>query len=347
MTGSRQKQTQSELEHGGRLDDAAARYGGDPSAWIDLSTGLNPWPWPVPDLAPEVWQRLPDAGASDHAIEAARTYYRAPAEAFIVAANGSQALIQAMPRAFDPCSVAVVGFTYREHTRCWALAGHDVASVDGIADIGTDARVVVLTNPNNPDGTVTPRETLLALADELDRRSGLLVVDEAFCDVVPEASVADCAGRSSLCVLRSFGKFFGLGGVRAGFALGDATLGAALESIVGPWATSGPALEIAARALSDSSWQQDARRRLADARQRLERTLQNEGLDIVGGTDLFVLAACGDAADLHERLCTGRILTRRFPEKPDWLRFGLPPDDAASERLARVLREARSAVAAE
>ncbi len=347
MTTNRNDQFTPKLEHGGRLDDAAARFGGELSDWIDLSTGLNPWPWPVPDLAPEVWHRLPDAGANRTAVEAARSYYRAPADVFIVSANGSQALIQALPRTFEPGRVAVVGFTYREHARCWALAGHDVETVDSIAAIGADTRVVVVTNPNNPDGTVTAREALLALADELESRSGLLVVDEAFCDVMPGASIADRAGHSGLCVLRSFGKFFGLGGVRAGFALCGGDLGGKLESIVGPWAISGPALAISIDALSDRSWQEETRKRLAAARQRLERTLSSKGLTVVGGTDLFVLAACDDAADLHERLCAAHILTRRFAERPEWLRFGLPPDEAAHERLARVLREARSAVAAE
>ncbi len=347
MTKGKHERSQLNLEHGGRLDAAIAQFGGDPSEWIDLSTGLNPWPWPVSHLAPEVWQRLPDADMTRRAVEAARGCYGAPPDAFVLTANGSQALIQALPRTIDRCRVAIVGFTYGEHARCWQLAGHEVETADTIEGISSDARVVVVTNPNNPDGAVMAPDALLALADDLESRSGLLVVDEAFCDVVPEASVAGHAGRPGLCVLRSFGKFFGLGGVRAGFALCDAGLGARLESIVGPWATSGPALAIAAQALSDTSWQQETRGYLAEARQRLERTLQGEGLDIVGGTDLFVLAGCDAAVDLHKRLCAEHILTRRFDDNPNWLRFGLPPDEASHERLALVLRGARSAVAAE
>ena len=347
MTANRNDRFTPKPEHGGRLDDAVARFGGEISDWIDLSTGLNPWAWPVPDLAPGVWRRLPDAAAHRDAAEAARSYYRAPSDASIVAANGSQALIQALPRIFEPGRVAVVGFTYREHARCWALAGHEVETVETIAGARTQPRIVIVTNPNNPDGKVTGREALLAVSGELARRAGLLVVDEAFCDVMPQASVADRAGHPGLCILRSFGKFFGLGGVRAGFALCEAGLGAELENIVGPWATSGPALEIAARAFADVSWQHETRQRLADARQRLEQTLYGAGLDIVGGADLFVLAACGDAADLHRRLCAAEILTRRFAGKPDWLRFGLPRDEEAHERLACALRDARGAVAAQ
>jgi hypothetical protein len=48
------------LEHGGRLRAAAQRYGIALADWVDLSTGINPQPYPVPPLAPEVWQRLPE-----------------------------------------------------------------------------------------------------------------------------------------------------------------------------------------------------------------------------------------------------------------------------------------------
>ena len=60
------------LEHGGRLRVAARRFGIPLSDWVDLSTGINPQPYPVPPLAPEVWLRLPE---TDDGLEAAAARY--------------------------------------------------------------------------------------------------------------------------------------------------------------------------------------------------------------------------------------------------------------------------------
>lgn len=337
----------SQLEHGGRLDEAVARFGGRREDWLDLSTGLNPWPWPVPDLAPHLWARLPEAAAEHRTADAARACYGVPGDEAVVVANGSQALIQVLPRCIAPTRVAVTGFTYKEHARCWALAGHDVVAIESIEAADETMQVIIVTNPNNPDGSVTPREVLVETADRLAARGGLLVVDEAFCDVTPEASVARAAGRRGLCVLRSLGKFFGLGGVRVGFALCARELGDRITGVVGPWATSGPALEIAALALTDRPWQAATRRRLAGERRLLSDMLGRCGLDIVGATDLYVLARCTDAGRLWDELAAAHILTRRFPENRRWLRFGLPADEHARARLADALRGRGAALAAE
>lgn len=330
------------LIHGGRLDEAMARFGGRRENWLDLSTGINPWPWPVPELAPEAWARLPDAAAVSAAMEAARRCYGAPGEAHIVVGNGSQALIQALPLCVAPASVAVVGPTYGEHERCWKLAGHRVATVPDLgAAAGAD--VVVVVNPNNPDGRRTDPAELLKYADRLGRRGGLLAVDEAFADVTPEISVADAAGRPGLCVLRSFGKFFGLAGARVGFALCDAGIGSKLEARLGPWSTSGVALEVAARALSDENWIAATRGRLAREAKALRREVEGCDLEVAGSTDLYVLVECPDADALWRLLCEAHILTRQFAQRRRWLRLGLPANAKASDRLSGALASTVSA----
>jgi cobalamin biosynthetic protein CobC len=60
------------LEHGGRLREAARRYGIPLDAWLDLSTGINPGPWPVPAIPVSAWARLPED--DDGLIDAARAY---------------------------------------------------------------------------------------------------------------------------------------------------------------------------------------------------------------------------------------------------------------------------------
>lgn len=322
-------------DHGGALDQAIARWGGVRSDWIDLSTGINPWPYPVPALPADAWTRLPDEAALSDLVDAARRFYGAPATADIVVAPGSQALIQLLPRLVARTRVAVLGPTYGEHARCWALAGHDVEAVETIDR--SSAPIMVLVNPNNPDGRCWAPDRLVALAARQAARGGMLIVDEAFIEVAPHAGLVPCAGMPGLVVLRSFGKFFGLAGLRLGFAFGPAGLIGQLDAAFGPWAVAGPALEIGRIALSDPAWSAAMRTRLAMAARTLDAALSAAGLERLGGTDLYRLVGSAEAGRLADRLGRHHILVRRFAGHPHWLRFGLPPDDGAMMRLQAAL----------
>ncbi|PWC31456.1 L-threonine-O-3-phosphate decarboxylase [Azospirillum sp. TSO35-2] len=322
--------------HGGDLDGARAAFPGAPQPWVDLSTGINPWPYPLPPVAAEAWTRLPGRGAEAALRQAAADGYGARSAELVAAASGSQALIQLLPRLRPPGRVAVCGPTYAEHARCWALAGHTVIDAKGpeAAD-GVDVLVVV--NPNNPDGRRVAPERLLDLADRQAARGGWLVVDEAFADTRPDGSVAPFVGRPGLVVLRSFGKFFGLAGLRLGIALAAADVAAALRAAIGPWAVSGPGLSIATAALGDHGWIAATRARLAREAAELDRTLDAAGLRVVGGTELFRLVEDARAPALYRTLGAAGILVRRFDHRPDWLRFGLPGTPAEKERLRGAL----------
>jgi cobalamin biosynthetic protein CobC len=328
------------IDHGGQIEAATAAFGRPAEGWLDLSTGINPWPYPVPSLPASLWSRLPDADLFQAGRRAARAYYGAPEAAGIVEGAGSQALIQALPRLIPATRVAVLGFTYAEHARCWRAAGHQVTEASGVDGIG-GAGVLVLANPNNPDGRLMEPAELARLADALSERSGLLVIDEAFADVTPRHSLAPLAGRPGLCLLRSFGKFFGLAGLRLGHALTTPGLAGALEAHLGPWRVSGPALEIGRQAMHDNAWIAATRLHLAEAAARIDRLLVGAGLTVLGGTHLFRLVKLPDAQALHGALAHRGILTRRFTARPDWLRFGLPPDEGGWRRLEIALDQAR------
>jgi cobalamin biosynthetic protein CobC len=175
---------------------------------------------------------------------------------------------------------------------------------------------------------------LIALGKALHTRGGLLVIDEAFMDVAPaDYSVAGDVGRGNIVVLRSFGKFFGLAGMRLGFALAAPPLAARLAALLGPWAVSGPALAVGAEALADRAWIDTTRRDLATAAARLDAILSGAGLGIEGGTALFRLARTRDADALFQHLGRAGILTRIFPDHAAWLRFGLPASEPDWRRL--------------
>ncbi|MFQ5955862.1 MAG: threonine-phosphate decarboxylase CobD [Kiloniellales bacterium] len=331
------EETPEMVVHGGDTQWAERLFGRPPDGWLDLSTGINPFPYPVDGLPADTWTRLPDSGADRALRQAAADYYGVGDPALVVAAPGSQALIQWLPRLRPRSRVAVLGPTYGEHARAWANAGHAVDTVADPDEPGPGVDVLVVTNPNNPDGRCYPPGHLMAIADRLARRGGLLVVDEAFADLDPGASVAPSAGAPGLMVLRSFGKFFGLAGLRLGFGLAAPAPITELRDALGPWAVSGPAAHIATRAFRDGAWIAATRIKLAEGAARLDALLEDAGLAVAGGTALYRLVTGVDAPDLFVRLGRRGILVRHFPEQPEWLRFGLPGDDRGYARLAEAL----------
>lgn len=325
------------MKHGGDLGEAKSRHGEGPPDWLDLSTGINPLPWPVPaGLLAHGIGRLPAARDLAELLEAAREAYRVPDGSGIVAAPGTQALIQWLPRLAPPGGVAILGPTYSEHALAWAGAGREVRDAREIGQL-VGSRNVVLVRPNNPDGGLPPAAEVLALADRVARDDGWVVVDESFADTVPEEGLAPRIGERPVILLRSFGKFFGLAGLRLGFAIGPDALVGRLRVALGPWAVAGPALAIGAAALRDRHWIAETRGRLERDAAALDRVLSGAGLVPLGGTSLFRLVRHADARQVHERLAQAHIWCRRFEDRPDLLRFGLPPDAAGLARLADAL----------
>lgn len=308
-------------DHGGDLASAQRRFGPPPSpGWLDLSTGISPFPYPHLDFDRTALARLPDRAAIDRLLAAARSYYRVPDGAKIVAAAGTQQIIQILPHVIPGQRVFVSVPTYSEHEIAWRRAGRTVVAAP-------PADIAVIVTPNNPDGRI---------ADRLPDAS-TVIVDEAFGDVAPETSSVAKTPSGRVIVLKSFGKFFGLAGLRLGFCIGAPSLIDRLEDDLGPWAVSGPAIEIGTRALSDQAWIAAMRDNLAAARWDLERVLTAAGLEIVGGTDLFVLVSTPAARSVYVHLGRAGILVRAFADRADWLRIGLPGSKANLARLESAL----------
>ncbi|MBK1667258.1 threonine-phosphate decarboxylase [Rhodovibrio sodomensis] len=335
------------VAHGGNLADARASYGTPEAGWLDLSTGINPHPYPLPELPRDLWTALPQADAEAALIQAAADAYGAPSAATVVPAPGTQALIQLLPRVLGSDRAAVVGPTYGEYAPAWRAAGATVEAVGdleaGLTALAGAARpALVVCNPNNPDGRTWSPDRLIDLAGTLAAHGGTVVVDEAFADVVPEVSVTHAADRPGLVVLRSFGKFFGLAGLRLGFALAPGTLARAIGDALGPWAVAGPAIALGRTALADRAWQTAMRARLASEAGALDDLLAGAGLTPAGGTSLYRLVEHADAAGWHDRLARLGIWVRAFPDRPSRLRVGLPGDERGWQRLAAALGPART-----
>jgi cobalamin biosynthetic protein CobC len=325
------------LLHGGDLTAARRLFPDAPEPFIDLSTGINPHSYPVPQLSSDLFARLPEPAALGRLAAAAAKAYGAASPDQVAAAPGTQILLPMVAALIPPGRAAVLGPTYAEHVRVLARAGHSAKEVNDIDQlVGADIAIIV--NPNNPDGRIVSRALLLAFAEEQKRHGGLLVADEAFVDVAPAGtSLGGDVGRGNIVVLRSFGKFFGLAGLRLGFALAASEIAARLNTSLGPWAVAGPAIAIGESALADASWATLTRGSLRQDALRLDGILTNAGVEIVGGTSLFRLVRAQAAPELFHHLGRAGILVRRFPEQPVWLRFGLPGSEDAWRRLRTAL----------
>lgn len=322
------------LEHGGKLMQAAHQYHIPLDEWLDLSTGINPSPWPAMQVATEAWSRLPEE--EDGLIQAASLYYGGQPP---LAVAGSQAAIQALPRLRQPSSqIAILNPAYAEHRHAWQATGFTVtrlsaAEIDAAIE---EHDVILLVNPNNPSGECFSIEQCLHWHHRLQQRGGWLVVDEAFIDTTPAQSLVPYSHQTGLIVLRSLGKFFGLAGARVGFVFAESTLLTQLAELLGPWPISGPSRSVAQRALQDRQWQAATRTQLRAQGQRLQQLLSHHGLTPSGGTSLFQWIKTANAALIHQQLARQGILTRLFRD-PSSIRFGLPASEQQWSRLEQAL----------
>jgi cobalamin biosynthesis protein CobC len=316
-------------EHGGDIDVARARFGG--TDWIDLSTGINRVPYPLPPLPREAWTALPTRAAMTGLLAAASAAYGSDAPMLAVA--GAQAAIQMIPRLAAPGRARILAPTFNEHAAALRATGWDVAEVATLSELER-ADLAVVVNPNNPDGRSHAPETLEALSHQVGR----LVVDECFADTRPELSLVQRADQERLLVLRSFGKFYGLAGVRLGFVIGCERDIAALSEMAGPWPISGAAIVIGQAALTDRAWAEATMKRLRCEVVRMDDLARSAGWKPLGGTELFRLYDTPDATLAQNRLASQQIWSRIFSFSAHYLRLGLPGNPAEWSRLAAALR---------
>lgn len=299
-------------DHGGGVDAAIEMWGGRRDEWLDLSTGINPVPYPIGAISAPAWNDLPDQRTLSELERAARSFWNVPQEAAVLAANGASALIARMPEIAQD-GAYIPGPTYNEHAAAFRQMGKTVS--DGDRSLQTHIYV----HPNNPDGRVVDAGVLQ------NRR--LTIIDESFCDVTPALSLIEHSSKKGVLILKSFGKFWGLAGLRLGFVIGDPELVASLRERLGPWSVSGPALEIGARALCDHEWAGRTRERLAEDAARLDALMSANGATPLGGTTLFRLYDTESAEGWRNHLAKGKVLSRIFPYSSRWVRLGLPHPD--------------------
>ncbi len=314
------------------MGEAAKLFPDAPLPWIDLSTGINPHAWDGPRAEFAALQRLPDPTETAALEQAAAASFGVDASR-IAAVPGAESGLRLLPHLTGAASVGILSPTYGGHAEAWAAAGREIhvaATVEALP--ATEALVIV--NPNNPDGRIIPAETLTSLVTD----SRVLIVDESFGEITPHLSVAGAA-NDRLIVLRSFGKFFGLAGVRLGFVIAGPAIIAGVRATFGDWPVSAEALAAGTAAYRNREWADATRARLQQDAERMDAMLAQAGLELLGGTDLFRLCATPHAVKWFEHLARHGMLVRPFAQQPNWLRFGFPGTEAAWQRLQTALQQ--------
>jgi len=332
------------MQHGGDLSRAMELYGGEREDWLDLSTGINQNPWPIDAKIPDdqnllkSLHHLPAQLNLSHLLNAARGFFQAPQDAAIVAASGVQTLIQWLAYLAPHGTTAILGPTYCEYNKCWSVAARDLELLHDPETLGDNHRHIICVNPNNPDGRLLSFDQLKTLAEKIKARDGWLIIDESFIDPMPDKSAIPLCVEFPVLILRSFGKFFGLPGLRLGFLIAQDEITTHFRQRLGPWPVSSEALVIGAAAYADAPWAADTRKTLAIMADKLATVLTRANLKISGGTSLFQLVSTPTAKDLHHHLATRHIWSRSFDHDATLLRFGVPASENDLMRLEDALR---------
>lgn len=308
------------FRHGGRLREAMAAYPDAPRPWLDLSTGINPEPWSGQRAPADALRRLPDPHELTELETVAARAFGVADPGRVAATSGAEAALRLLPGLIGGGQAALLAPIYGGHTESWSGASL-VTSLDDPKAIAAD--VLVLVNPNNPDGRRIEREALAVLASKRSDAGQWTLVDESFGEVAPELSVAGLE-IDRLVTLRSFGKFYGLPGVRLGFLIGNKIFAREFRVLLGDWPVGADALAMGREAYADDAWRVRTRMWLKAQAAAVDMALTEAGLTPLGGCDLFRWVEAPDAHDLFAQLCAQGVLTRPFAERPDRLRFGLP-----------------------
>ena len=321
----------SNPQHGGNISQISALFPNAPLPFIDLSTGITPYGYKLGAPQKEWQHRLAEQAEVEQAHAAAAHYYGAKA----VLAPGMQPLMFALAclrlKEHGPTKIGVFSPSYSEHARVWSGVGHTLATPD-------EGDVVIICNPNNPDGKIIPPAKLLLLAEKLATRGGWLIVDEAFMDMTPELSIISAVTtHNNVVVMRSTGKFFGIAGMRVSCAIAPAAWREWLRVAVGPWPLTTQACRQLPVMWHDKKWATLMRAQLKKEA-AIWRDLLAHYFVLIGHTDLFTLVESGKAANFHHRLMEHGILVRKFEHHPEWLRFGLP-EFTHHERIKNALED--------
>ena len=308
-------------EHGGDLDRAVMEFGGKKSEWIDLSTGINPNFYPVDSIENIDIHTLPSKDDIKNLKDVAKKFYHT--NGFLNVLSGAQAAINLLPYLFPSGDVSIIEPTYNEYKQTFLNTNWKVNIVHNLKKM-EGSTIAIICNPNNPDGKIFYQDDLIKLSKKVD----LLVIDESFMDLYPSLSMSNIINKNTknIIILKSFGKFFGLAGVRLGFIISGKDISEKIENLIGPWQVSNPAIIAGIQALKDDVWIKNNIQKLKKYAYKLDILANQLNWRLVGGTYLYRLYETDSSIETQKKLAQKKIWSRIFSYSNNWIRLGIPSE---------------------
>ena len=223
--------------------------------------------------------------------------------------------------------------------------GHDLPAM--LAAITPQTRIVFVANPNNPTGTLAPREELIRLVNEVPDHV-LLVMDEAYIefldDPVDLVPLIRLGTRKNLLLMRTFSKIYGLAGLRVGYGIGAPELVAALEKIRQPFNVNLLAQTGALAALDDAEHVRKTRQNNVSGLEFFGKELRALKLEYVPSAANFILIRTGKGRQVFNAMQQLGVITRPMDgyQLPEWIRISIGTM-AENQRCLAVLKQVLAA----
>ena len=323
--------TKINIQHGGDIDLAIKKYGGQRKDWIDLSTGINRTSYPWQESVKVHLRDLPGSKLLMSLEEAASRAYKIAVATETVAISGAQQIINLLPIHLKKySSVAILGPTYNEYEKAFKSSNLRTNTVAEISNLSCND-IAIIVNPNNPTGKVITEEEL----EDLSKKVEILIIDESF----KMFSSRKTQNLDNLIQINSLGKFFGLAGVRLGFVSGPSDFIKSVRKMLGPWPISSLAAEIGLVALSDKIWISQMEKILLAGSTALHAACNSKNWRLVGKTNLFHTYATSNCFEVEEQFAAHGIWVRTFDYSETWVRIGIPTSEYELTRVKKALSQ--------
>ncbi|MDT3428929.1 threonine-phosphate decarboxylase [Paenibacillus forsythiae] len=320
--------------HGGDLATAEELFGVPVRQMLDFSANINPMGPPpgLKDILLAEWEGLvhyPDPESRELRSAISQKYNIDPSS--ILVGNGAAEVIDLIVRGFKPGKVAVVDPAFREYAEASLKAGAEMLPVPASAEDAfaipveallaacEEADLLFVGQPNNPTGQWLDREAVARLADTAATHQTVVVLDEAFIDFFEDESelsfIREAANSRHVIVIRSMTKFYGIPGLRLGYAVAHPDNISFLRRLQVPWSVNYLAQKAGVFALNQTGYEERTKQLVALERSWLTEELRSIGCQPFPGKANFMLvrtSRSGPAAEeLQHTLGKQGILIRR------------------------------------
>ncbi len=342
-------------------EDIAARYGVPAEQVVNLNSNENPYPLPESVIeaiagAAARASRYPNP-AYPELKRCIASYLGTEPECIALGAGAGELISHVCTLFIEPLDRVLIPVpTYTMYAFYSMLRDASVELLepeegvypapDSIAERADDARLVFLCSPNNPTGGVIEADEVLEIAEAAE----VVVVDEAYAEFCCGSMIEHLQDAENLIVLRSFSKFFGLAGLRVGYAVASEKTAAMLEKIRNPFCVSRVAEAAAIAALREAEHFRRTAERLARERERLR-----EGLGALPGVEVYpswanfllVRLLSRSADEVYTHLLKRGIIVRKVSGMPglrgEYLRISVGTEKENSKLLTAMREVCRDA----